>query len=71
MLKPAPEKQPDAFKETGTGYTAPKKIIKAIHRQAIFPTKKLENEEEIDAYVEKMRSNLKELLKNCDGIQLN
>lgn len=71
MLKPAPAKQPDKIKETGTSYTNPKKIIKAIHRQAVFPAKKLESEEEIDAYVEKMRSNLKQLLKNCDGIQLN
>lgn len=71
MLKPAPPKQPDQIKDGGTTYTAPKKVIKAIHRQAIFPAKKLESEEEIDAYVEKMRSNLKQLLKNCDGIQLN
>jgi len=70
LLKPAPVKQPDMVKETGN-YAASKKVIKAIHRQAVFPAKKLENDEEIDAYVEKMRSNLKQLLKNCDGIQLN
>ena len=50
---------------------APKKLYKAIHRQAVFPTKTLESEEEIDAYVEKMRDTLKQLLKNCDGIKLN
>lgn len=71
ILKPVPPKQPDKVKDNGTPYVAPKKVIKAIHRQAVFPAKRLENDEEIDAYVEKMRSNLKQLLKNCDGIQLN
>jgi len=72
ILKPAPIRQPEIVKETGD-YVAPtpKKVIKAIHRQAVFPAKTLENEKEIDAYVEKMRSNLKQLLKNCDGIKLN
>ena len=71
MLKPTPPKQLDKVKDNGTPYTSPKKVIKSIHRQAIFPAKKLESEEEIDAYVEKMRRNLRQLLKNCDGIQLN
>lgn len=71
LLKPAPLKQPDNVKENGKPYVAPKKVIKAIHRQAVFPAKRLENDEEIDTYVEKIRSNLKQLLKNCDGIQLN
>lgn len=51
---------------------APKKeVIKAIHRQAMFPAKTLKSEEEIDAYVEKIRTNMKQLLKGCDGIKLN
>ena len=51
---------------------APKKeVIKAIHRQAMFPAKTLKTEEEIDAYVEKIRTNMKQLLKGCDGIKLN
>lgn len=48
-----------------------KKIIKTIHRQAMFPAKQLETEEEIDAYVEKIRANMKQLLKGCDGIKLS
>ena len=48
-----------------------KKIIKAVHRQAIFPAKRLESEQDIDAYVETIRKNLKQYLHNCDGIQLN
>ena len=48
-----------------------KKHYKTIHRQAIFPTKTLESEEDIDAYVEKMRQSLKQFLFDCDGIKLN
>ena len=48
-----------------------KKVIKTIHRQAMFPAKTLSSEEEIDAYVEKIRTNMKQLLKGCDGIKLN
>ena len=49
----------------------PKEVIKAIHRQAMFPAKTLKSEEEIDAYIEKVRTNMKQLLKGCDGIKLN
>lgn len=56
----------------GTAPVVPKKeVIKAIHRQAMFPAKTLKSEEEIDAYVEKIRTNMKQLLKGCDGIKLN
>ncbi len=50
---------------------APKKVIKTIHRQAMFPAKTLESEAEIDAYVEKVRTQMKQLLNGCDGIRLN
>ena len=36
----------------------------------VFPAKRLESESDIDAYVEKVREQLKILLRNCDGIQL-
>lgn len=49
---------------------APKKVIKNYNRQIIFPAKQLESEDEIDAYVENMRDQLKQLLKGCDGIKL-
>ncbi len=48
-----------------------KEVIKAIHRQAMFPAKTLKSEEEIDTYVEKIRTNMKQLLKGCDGIKLS
>ncbi len=50
--------------------TQPKKVIKALNRQVVFPAKCLESEEDIDSYVEKMRTQLKQLMQNCDGIQL-
>ena len=59
--QPGPGPQPQTKKE----------VIKAIHRQAMFPAKTLKSEEEIDAYVEKIRTNMKQLLKGCDGIKLN
>ena len=59
--QPGPGPQPQPKKE----------VIKAIHRQAMFPAKTLKSEEEIDAYVENIRTNMKQLLKGCDGIKLN
>ena len=59
--QPGPGPQPQPKKE----------VIKAIHRQAMFPARTLKTEEEIDAYVEKIRTNMKQLLKGCDGIKLN
>lgn len=68
MLKPPAPKPPVV---DAPAKPTPKKIIKALNRQVIFPTKQLETEEDIDAYVEKMRVQLKQLLNNCDGIKLN
>lgn len=57
---------------SNTPTPSPKKeVIKAIHRQAMFPAKTLKTEEEIDTYIEKIRVNMKQLLKGCDGIKLN
>lgn len=50
---------------------AKKKVIKAYSRQIVFQAKTLESEEDVDAYVEKVRSQLKQLLSTCDGIKLN
>lgn len=75
LHKPAPE--PTAVHEPAVAYggskpvqTQPKKIIKALNRSVVFPAKRLESDADIDAYVEKMREQLKQLMKNCDGIQL-
>ena len=49
----------------------PKKVIKSVYRQAAFPSKTLESQEDIDAYVERMRAYLTAMMKDCDGIKLS
>ncbi|MDO4569482.1 MAG: BREX system P-loop protein BrxC [Planctomycetia bacterium] len=49
----------------------PKNYIKTVYRQTAFPAKTLESEADVDAYVERVRANLKALLKGCDGIRIN
>lgn len=57
---------------TGGGKPAqPKKRIKNVYRQAAFPVKTLENKEDVDAYVERMRAYLNAMLQDCDGIKLS
>ena len=53
--------------------TAPvkKKVVRAYNRQVVFQAKTLQTDADIDDYVEKIRSQLKQLLKNCDEIKLN
>lgn len=48
-----------------------KKVYKTLNRSIVFPAKRLESEAEIDAYMDKVREQLKQMLKNCDGIKLN
>lgn len=48
-----------------------KKVFKTVSRMALFPGKTLETEDDIDNYIEKIRSNMKRLLNDCDGIKLN
>lgn len=49
---------------------APNKVIKEVYRQVIFPSKTLKSQDDIDAYVERMRVYLSDMLKDCDGIKL-
>ena len=53
--------------------TAPvkKKVVRAYNRQVVFQAKTLQTVADIDDYVEKIRSQLKQLLKSCDEIKLN
>ena len=50
---------------------APKKKYYSVNRQIVFYAKRLESEEDIDAYVESIKSRLKQLMKGFDGIQIN
>ncbi|RJV95618.1 BREX system P-loop protein BrxC [Subdoligranulum sp. AF14-43] len=63
--KPVEKKQPDT-----PANPAPKKVIKNVYRQMAFPAKTLESQEDIDAYVERMRTYLTAMMKDCDGITL-
>lgn len=47
------------------------KDIKTVSRMAVFPGKILETNEDIDNYVDKIRSDMKKLLEGHDGIKLN
>lgn len=66
-----PIEPPKPVTPTKTGPAAPKKIIKAYNRSIVFPAKQLETEADVDAYLDKVRDQLKQLLKGCDGIKLN
>lgn len=48
-----------------------KKIIKKIARQQMFPAKVLKSEDDIDAYVENIRKQMKQYLQGSGGIQIN
>lgn len=47
-----------------------KKIIKSYNRQIVFPSKRLETTEDLDAYMLEIRNQLETLMKNCDGIEI-
>lgn len=66
-----PIEPPKPVTPTKPGPAAPKKIIKAYNRSIVFPAKQLETEADVDAYLDKVRDQLKQLLKGCDGIRLN
>lgn len=70
MLKPSTVEK-TKIKENKDDYKPKKENIQGIYRQAIFPSKILRNEEDINDYVENMRNKLKQLIKDCDGIKLN
>lgn len=67
LIRPEPPK-PASLKPTDP--PKPEKRIKFIYRQSIFPAKRLESEEEINAYVEQMRKQLLAYMKDSDGIDL-
>ena len=73
LKKPVELPKPPGTPTSGTKVTppTPKKVIKNVYRQAAFPSKTLESQADIDAYVERMRSYLTAMMKDCDGIKLS
>lgn len=57
-------------KKTVNTNTTSKKTYKPIFRQSLLKAARLESEDEIDIYVDKLREQLKTLLKGSDGIEL-
>ena len=74
VLTPPKPKPPAEPKSTTSDAPASppsqKKVIKTYQRQILFPASTLTSEAEIDAYVEKIRSQLKAYMRGYDGIQL-
>ena len=68
-IRPPEPPKPQSVKPNPT--SAPKKIIKSFNRSIVFQAKQLESEADVDEYVEKIRAQLKQYLKGCDGIRLN
>lgn len=66
-VAPAEETKPDAPEKPKP---TPKKYVK-VSRQQVFSPKRLETESEINAYVEEIRKQMLDLLKDNDGIELN
>lgn len=72
LQKPVAKKSAMTLQPTSpTDPPPPKRMVKTLSRQIVFAAKRLESEEDVDAYVESMRKRLKELLKTCDEIHLN
>lgn len=70
-IRPPEPPKPVTPAKPGPVTPAPKKIIKAYNRSIVFPAKQLETEADVDAYVEHVRAQLKQLINGCDGIKLN
>ena len=66
-----PAAKPAETKKSPTILAAKQPKIKSYSRQILFPAKTLRNDADIDAYVEKVREQLRNLLDNCDEIKLN
>ena len=67
----APQVEPKPPVKGGDEAEPPKKvIIKKVARQQMFPARVLKTEEDIDAYVEGVRKQMKQYLQGSDGIQI-
>ena len=71
LASPAPKPQVQPTQQGKETAPVKKKVVRAYNRQVVFQAKTLQTDADIDDYVEKIRSQLKQLLKNCDEIKLN
>ena len=67
-----PQVDPEPPVNGGDETVPPKKvIIKKVARQQMFPARVLKSDEDIDAYVESIRKQMKQYLQGSDGIEIN
>ena len=71
LVPPTPKPPVQPTQPGKEAVPAKKKVVRAYNRQVVFQAKTLQTDADIDDYVEKIRSQLKQLLKNCDEIKLN
>ena len=71
LAPPAPKPPVQPTQPGKEAASTKKKVVRAYNRQVVFQAKTLQTDADIDDYVEKIRSQLKQLLKNCDEIKLN
>ena len=71
LTPPAPKPQEQPTQQGKEQATAKTQAVRAYNRQVVLQAKTLQTAADIDDYVEKIRSQLKQLLKNCDEIKLN
>ena len=65
-----PPKSVDPPKKKDDDRPVVQKTYRPIFRQSLLKAARLESDAEIDAYVDKLRDQLKTLLKGSDGIDL-
>ena len=71
LAPPAPKPPVQSTQLGKEAAPAKKKVVRAYNRQVVFQAKTLQTDADIDDYVEKIRSQLKQLLKTCDELKLN
>ena len=71
LIPPAPKPQAQPPQPGKEQAPVKKKVVRVYNRQVVFQARTLQTDADIDDYVEKIRSQLKQLLKNCDEIKLN
>ena len=63
LSRPKQEEKPQASEK-------PKKILKVVYRQSVFPSKKIETQEELNEYMARVREQLSALINSGEGIEL-
>ena len=71
LAPPVPKPKTQPVQTEKKAIREKEKVVHTYNRQVVFQARTLQTEADIDDYVERIRSQLKQLLKNCDEIKLN